>query len=78
MLSISRNIPARGAGGASFFVRNLEIDVTIEKPAQVSLRGFSSDGPHVEGLAARTDRLRSLAGHGPSSDHPERKIAERS
>jgi hypothetical protein len=30
-----------------------------EKPAQISLRGLSLDGPHVEGLAVRTDSSRS-------------------
>jgi hypothetical protein len=39
-----------------------EMHLKTEKPAQVSLRGLSLDGPRVEGLTARTDSSRSSVG----------------
>jgi len=50
-------------GGVIFDARANSYDkLKTEKPAQVSLRGLSLDGPHVEGLAARTDSSRSSVG----------------
>ena len=48
--------------GDAIFDARANATFKTEKPAQVSLRGLSLDGPHVEGLAVRSDSSRSSVG----------------
>jgi len=53
-------------------MRRCHGSVGIEKPAQISLRGLSPDGPRVEGLAARTDALEIMGACWRRDLHDER------